>query len=268
MSTERVTTLVGGVSELYQSDLDVGRRVVERLHDEELGPGVLVEDLHYGAVAVAQRLEDLRPDCLVLVGAVERGRTPGQIERRRVVPDRRTGPEFQAAVGDAVTGYVSVDLIVEVATGLGALPRRAITVEVEPTLTSPSDQLSPEVAAASDGLLDAVKREVARAPVYVVVAELADRLVDGHLEPSSATDVLRALVAELERADETGAWGSTFRLRRELVAELGAGRTSVGMDHADWGLVWALVEELARLEEREARELLDRDVGGPSDPDV
>ena len=62
--------LVGGVGELYQGDLDLGRRAVERLGTEDLGPGVLVEELHYGAVAVAQRLEDLRPDLLILIGAV------------------------------------------------------------------------------------------------------------------------------------------------------------------------------------------------------
>ena len=67
-----MTVLVGGVSELFQGDLDLGRLAVARLLDEDLGPGVLVEDLHYGAVAVAQRLEEVRPDTLVLVGAVRR----------------------------------------------------------------------------------------------------------------------------------------------------------------------------------------------------
>ncbi|MEJ7744110.1 MAG: hypothetical protein WKF73_17155 [Nocardioidaceae bacterium] len=61
---------------------------IERLQAEDLGPGVLVEELHYGAVAVAQRLEDLRPDALVLVSAVRRGRPPGTVERRRLDPPR------------------------------------------------------------------------------------------------------------------------------------------------------------------------------------
>jgi hypothetical protein len=40
--------------------------------------------------------------------------------------------DFQAAVGDAVTGYVHVDLLVEVASGFDALPARTVAVEVEP----------------------------------------------------------------------------------------------------------------------------------------
>ena len=79
-----MTILVGGVGQLYQGDLDLGRRAVERLRQEHLAAGVLVEDLHYGAVAVAQRLRDVAPDALVVVGAEVHGRTPGTVERRRV----------------------------------------------------------------------------------------------------------------------------------------------------------------------------------------
>ncbi|MGH9281391.1 MAG: hypothetical protein ACRD0S_00475, partial [Acidimicrobiales bacterium] len=75
-----VAVLVGGVGELYQGDLDLGRVAVERLAQEALGDHVAVEDLHYGAVAVAQRLEELRPAHLVLVGGVARDRAPGTVE--------------------------------------------------------------------------------------------------------------------------------------------------------------------------------------------
>ena len=248
-----IITLVGGVSELYQGDLDVGRRVVLALEERDLGHEVAVEDLHYGAVAVAQRLDELRPACLVLVGAVPRDRAPGSIHRRRVVATRRSPEDVQAAVSDAVTGYVDIDLIVEVAEGFGALPPRTVTVEIEPVQTDPSDQLSPEVEAAVDDLLRAVSTEVDRAPLHTVVTELEARVGDLHLEPSPATAALEALLAELDRADREGRWGSTFALRDELVSQLAQGRASVGMDHADWGLVWGLVEELGRLEKREAK---------------
>jgi Ni,Fe-hydrogenase maturation factor len=103
-----VTVLVGGVGQLYQGDLDLGRLAAERLAAEALGPDVLVEELHYGAVAVAQRLEELRPRALVLVGAVARGRRPGTVERR-LIRNLHLPPErVQRAVGDAVTGYVTL----------------------------------------------------------------------------------------------------------------------------------------------------------------
>ena len=63
-----VRALVGGVGELYQGDLDLGRRAVERLGHDARGEGVLVEELYYGAVAVLHRLRELRPASLIVDG--------------------------------------------------------------------------------------------------------------------------------------------------------------------------------------------------------
>lgn len=156
-----MSVFVGGVAELWQGDLDLGRLAAARLADEELGPDVVVEDLHYGAVAVAQRLEELRPDVLVLVGAAERGRTPGAVERRELGPPEITAEEAQAAVGDAVTGYVTIDLVVEVAWALGALPPRTVAVEVEPHATEPGEPLSAAASAGLEAALEAVRGELA-----------------------------------------------------------------------------------------------------------
>jgi hydrogenase maturation protease len=155
--------LVGGVGQLYQGDLDAGRVLVERLAAIDLGPGVAVEDLHYGAVAVAQRLDELGVDALVLVGAETRGRAPGSVERRRVAA-AGLGPQAaqaaQAAVSDAVTGYVGIDLVIEVAHALGALPSRTVVIDVEPATTEPRDALSGAVAAALDDMVELVRHEV------------------------------------------------------------------------------------------------------------
>jgi Ni,Fe-hydrogenase maturation factor len=124
---------------------------------------VLVEELHYGAVAVAQRLEELRPELLILVGAVVSGRPPGTVERRIVERAPREAAEVQRAVGDAVTGYVGIDLVLEVAAGLGALPARTIAIEVEPASVEPSEHLSPKGRAALERVLELVKEELARA---------------------------------------------------------------------------------------------------------
>lgn len=156
-----MTVLVGGVGELYQGDLDLGRHIVERLAQEGLGADVLVEDLHYGAVAVVQRLEELRPDLLVLVGAAQRGRVPGTVERRPIDGVDLPVSELQRAVGDAVTGYVTVDLVVQVAFALGALPAHTVAIETEPVRLGPSDHLSGEVAAALDEVVELVRAELA-----------------------------------------------------------------------------------------------------------
>jgi hydrogenase maturation protease len=158
-----VTVLVGGVSQLYQADFDFGRVVVERLAGEELGDGVGVVRLDYGAVAVAQELEDLRPDALVLVGAAERGRRPGTLERRRIDPPALSPAQVRQAVAEAVTGYVGIDLVIEVASGLGALPRDAVAIELEPVLHGPGERLSPDAQAALGPALELVRAEVTRA---------------------------------------------------------------------------------------------------------
>lgn len=153
--------LVAGVAELYQGDLDLGRVAVERLSGEDLGPEVLVEELSYGAVAVSQRLEDLRPDAMVIVAAQRRGRAPGTVQRREIGPVDLSVDDLQLAVGDAITGYVTVDLLIEVGSALGTLPGRVVAIEVEPLSTEPTDELTPGARAALDQALAMVRDEVA-----------------------------------------------------------------------------------------------------------
>ncbi len=247
-----MTVLVGGVGELFQGDLDLGRLAVDRLRDEGLVRGVLVEELHYGGVAVAQRLEELRPDVLVLVAAVRRGRPPGAVERRRVHPPQLDVAEWQAAVGDAVTGYVHVDLVVEVAAGLHVLPARTVAIEVEPEHVGPREGLSATAAAGLDRALDLVRAEVRRAPLLQLADELRSLVIGGRLAPSPPLDALRALLDELALLERDGAWGRTFGLRDRMKLAVATTSSSEGMDHRDWGLWWALIEELDRIEAVEA----------------
>ena len=247
-----MTVLVGGVYELFQGDLDLGRLALERLRAEDLGRDVLAEDLHYGAVAVVQRLEDLRPDAFVIVTAVRRDRPPGTVERRRITPAPVDPADFQAAVGDAVTGYVHVDLLVEVASGFEALPQRTVAVEVEPAHVGPGEGLTPQATAALEQALDVVRAEVRRAPLLQLADELQQLVQGDRLADSDALTALRALLVELRLLDREGRWGRTFALRDRFKLAIAGAVSSEGMDHRDWGLWWALVEELDRVEALEA----------------
>jgi hydrogenase maturation protease len=163
-ATDRRTILVGGVGELYQGDLHLGHVVLERLSGGAgLAADVLVEDLGYGAVAVLQRLQELRPRALVLVGAARRGRRPGTVEVRRVEPRQLDPEHVRQAVAEAVTGYVSIDLVLEVAQGFRALPPLTVVVEVEPARTDVATRLSPSVERRLEEILEAVRGEVAAA---------------------------------------------------------------------------------------------------------
>jgi hydrogenase maturation protease len=260
-----VTVLVGGVAELYQGDLDLGRVAVERLAGEDLGPGVLVEELSYGAVAVMHRLEDLHPRALVLVGAAERERPPGTVERRRHAPVERRPEEIQVAVGEAVVGYVSVDLLLEVAEGLGTLPERTVAIEVEPASREPSETLSPPAQEGLERALALVREEVRRLPVLELADELRELVASEGAESTGASRALRDLLDELEAVDRDGCWGKTFAYRERLRREIAAGHTSEGMRALDWGLWWALIEELDRLQPVEDRIAVEASPnGGPA----
>jgi len=247
-----VTSLVGGVSELLQGDLDLGRVAVERLRAEDLGPGVVVEDLHYGAVAVAQRLAELRPQLLVLVSAVARDRPPGSVTRNRVDPPPPDPARAQVAVSNAVTGYVHPDLVVEVAAALGVLPARTVGIEVEPQRTGPGQGLS---AAASEGLHTALalaRAEVRRAPLLALADTVRPLVAGDRLATSPALRTVRDLLTDLEQLDRHGRWGRCFQLVDRLKVAISTAPSSEGMDHRDWGLWWALVEEVERLRTAEA----------------
>lgn len=252
-----MTVLVGGVGELFQSDLDVGRRVVELLAPDQLGsgqlgPDVFVEELHYGAVAVAQRLQELRPEWLLLIGAVEWGGVPGAI-RRRVLRDLDpAADDVQAAVRDAAVGYVDIALLLDVCAGFGALPTRTVLLEVEPVLTSSGVDLSPEVTAALPRLVDMVRRELDHRALRDVVAQLHERCAGDRLEPSPSLHTLRELLHELDLFDDTGRWGASFARRDRLRLQIAESHTSESMEHLDWALWWALIEELDRLQPLDA----------------
>jgi len=247
-----MTVLVGGVGELFQGDLDLGRLAADRFRAERLGADVLVEELHYGAVAVTQRLQELRPSAFIMVGAVRRGRPAGTVQRCRITAPRLEPAQVQAAVGDAVTGYVGIDLIVEVAGAFGALPPRTVAIEVEPASCSPGQELSPEAEQGLTTATQLVRAEVMRQPLLELADQLAPLVAEGRIASSPALRAIRALLAEFRQLDHSGHWGATFALRDRLRRAISSGGTGEGMNAQDWALWWALLEELDRLQALEA----------------
>lgn len=250
-----LTVLVGGVGELYQGDLDAGRLVIDRLGGLDLPPGTVLEDMHYGAIAVTQLLEEVAPDVLVLTGAKQRDREPGSVHRRVVAGLDLDTEAVQTSVSDAGTGYVDLDLVIDVAWGLGALPERTVVIEVEPAETGPGEGLSPQLERALPDVVERVRREVECAGLFDLTERLRPRLAPGVLEPSPATEALQQLVTGIDHLAEHGTWGGTLAARDRVRLAVSEGRTSAGMDHGDWAMLWALVEEVERL----ARTEVERD---------
>jgi hydrogenase maturation protease len=152
--------LIGGVGYSYLRDGSLGPAVAAHLARETWPPGVLVEDLSYGPVAVMQRLEDVKPplDRLVLVGAVGRGRPPGTVSVYRWTGPLPDESEIQARVAEAVMGVISLDNLLIVAGFFETLPREVLVIEVEPHDEAWGEGFSPTVEAVRSDVLATVRR--------------------------------------------------------------------------------------------------------------
>jgi hydrogenase maturation protease len=154
--------LVGGVGYRLLRDLSFGPLLVDRLAREKWPDGVEIEDLSYGPVGIMHNL-DARPpyDRIVLVGAVKRGRPAGDVLRyswRRQLPD---ADEIQARVAEAVTGVISLDNLLIIATYFGKLPQDVVVIEVEPLDEDWGEEFSPEVERAVPRVIEEIHRAIA-----------------------------------------------------------------------------------------------------------
>ncbi len=152
--------IVGGVDYPDLCDHSAGVLVCERLMTRDLGPRVLVEDLSFNPVAVAQRLQDEPAWArIIFVSAIARGlNPPGSITAYRwdgVLPDPE---EVHRAVCDAVTGIIHLDNTLIVARQFQALPDLVCVVEIEPLEHEFGHDLSPAVAAALEPACRCVTR--------------------------------------------------------------------------------------------------------------
>lgn len=195
-------------------------------------------------------MEELRPERLILVGAESGGLPAGTISRRAIEP---APPDTaQEAVEQAVTGYVSIELVLSVASALGVLPRRTVVIEVEPKMTEPSESISAEASRAMTKVVNQVQLEARRTPMLSLAHQIETLIAQRPTPDSQAQHQLAQLLEELNTLEREGRWGRTFALRDKLVGSITAGQTGDAMSKLDWGLWWGLIEELDRLEKAEA----------------
>lgn len=156
----RARVLVGGVGYRNLSDLSLGPYLIDRLKDQSWPPGVDVEDLSYGPIGVMHNLDARGPyERIVLVSGVGRERIPGGIycyawDHR--LPDAE---EIQARVAEAVTGVISLDNLLIIATYFGKLPREVFVVEVEARDEGFGEELSEIVHNAVPEVMAMVRRK-------------------------------------------------------------------------------------------------------------
>jgi hydrogenase maturation protease len=147
--------LILGLGNPLQADDGVGCRVIEALEERELPPGVEVMDAGTPGVGLINLLEGRQR--AIIVDAAEMGRQPGEVMRFRPEDVTLTGSTdrfslHRTAVADALALAHALNL---------ALPE-IVFFGVQPGYVGWRDVLSPEVAAAVPGLIDAILEQVRR----------------------------------------------------------------------------------------------------------
>ena len=147
--------LIIGLGNPLQADDGVGCRVAEALAGRELPPGVEVMDAGTPGVGLINLLEGRQR--AMIVDAAEMGRQPGEVVRFRPEDVTLTGSTerfslHRTAVADALALACALSL---------PLPE-IVVFGVQPGTIGWRDELSPEVAAAIPGLVDAILEEVRR----------------------------------------------------------------------------------------------------------
>jgi len=153
--------LVGGYGSPACRDLDFGERFIRLAEAYDWPDGVVVEDLSYSAHLVLHRLQELRPQKVVLVGAVARGVDPaGTVRRYRLGAFSPDDGEVHDSLVEAVGGRVGLENMLSVVRHFGGLPSDTVVVEVEAADWSFGLGFSDELAAAVDPVLEVVRGEL------------------------------------------------------------------------------------------------------------
>lgn len=162
-ASTRPVTLVGGVGLPWLRDLDFGTQFIRRVEDEQWSDEVILDDLSYSAHRVLHRLQEVRPDRVVLVGAMPRDvDAPGTV--RRYVLDLTPPPDDEVTerLGEAVGGIIDLDHTLAVVRYWKGFPTDTVVIEVEPGDRAFGLGFSPEVEGVVDEVLAMVRAEVAR----------------------------------------------------------------------------------------------------------
>lgn len=158
--TRRV--LVGGIGLPWLRDLDFGTQFIRRVEDQPWPPGVQVEDLSYSGHRVLDRLKELRPHKVILVGAMPRDVDPAGTIRRYQL-DITPPPQDEALkerLAEAIGGIIDLDHTLEIVRWGKGFPADTVVIEVEPADRSFGLGFSDEVEASVDEVLALIREEL------------------------------------------------------------------------------------------------------------
>jgi len=154
-------TLVGGIGLPWLRDLDYGTQWVNRVVDLDWPDHVIVEDMSYAAHRVLHRLQEVRPNKVVLVGCMPRREDPpGTIRRYELDLAPPSDDEVQDRLSEAAMGIIDLDHTLAVVRYYGEFPDDTVVIEVEPEDDSFGLGFSDTVEATVDTVLALVRSEL------------------------------------------------------------------------------------------------------------
>lgn len=158
--TRRV--LVGGIGLPWLRDLDFGTQFIRRVEDEQWPKGVTVEDLSYSGHRVLDRLKELRPHKVILVGAMPRDVDPaGTIRRYQLdITPPAEDEDLKERLSEAIGGIIDLDHTLAIVRWGKGFPQDTVVIEVEPGDRSFGLGFSDEVEASVDEVLALVREEL------------------------------------------------------------------------------------------------------------
>lgn len=162
---KRRRIVVGGIGLPWLRDLDFGTQFIRRIEGETWPKGVYIEDLSYAGHRVLDRLKELRPHKVILVGAMPRDVDPaGTIRRYKL--DHNPPPEpdadLQERLAEAASGIIDLDHTLAIVRWGKGFPLDTVVIEVEPGDRSFGLGFSDEVEAIVDEVLALIRQEVAK----------------------------------------------------------------------------------------------------------
>lgn len=154
-------TLIGGIGLPWLRDLDYGTQWINRALDLDWPDGVIVEDMSYAAHRVLDRLKEIRPSKVILVGCMPRHTDPpGTIRRYNLDLTPPSDGEVQDRLGDSATGIIDLDHTLAIARYYRQFPDETIVIEVEPEDDTFGLGFSDVVEATVDEVLRLVRQEL------------------------------------------------------------------------------------------------------------
>jgi len=154
--------LVGGIGLPWLRDLDFGTQFIRRVEGLDWPDDVVVEDLSYAAHRVLHRLKELKPDKVVLVGAMPRDvDAPGTVRRYLLDLTPPGDEEVAERLSEAIGGIIDLDHTLAVVRYWKGFPSDTVVIEVEPGDRAFGLGFSDEVESVVDTVLEMIQEEVA-----------------------------------------------------------------------------------------------------------